>query len=121
MPRVKSNVAARRRHKRFLKQAKGYWGGRNSLYRTAREAVQKSLSYAFRDRKVKKRDFRRLWIARINAATRIHNLSYSMFINGLNKAKVVLNRKVLADRAVNDPKAFEKLTKLAKNSLESGK
>ncbi len=118
MPRVKSSVTARRRHKRFMKQAKGYWGGRSRLYRTVREAVERSWSYAFRDRKAKKRDFRRLWISRINAAARIHKLSYSKLINGLNRANIGLNRKVLADLAVTDPTVFQKLTEMAKNSLK---
>jgi len=118
MPRVKSSVTSRRRHKKFLKQAKGYWGGRSRLYRTAREAVERSWSYAFRDRKVKKRDFRGLWISRINAAARIHNLSYSKFIDGLNKANVGLNRKVLADLAVREPTTFKELAKVAKDGLK---
>jgi len=118
MPRVKSSVTSRRRHKKFLKQAKGYWGGRSRLYRTAREAVERSWSYAFRDRKVKKRDFRGLWISRINAAARIHNLSYSKFIDGLNKANVGLNRKVLADLAVKEPTTFKELIKVAKDGLK---
>jgi len=109
MPRVKSSVTARRRHKRFIRQAKGYWGGRSRLYRTVREAVERSWSYAFRDRKARKRDFRRLWISRINAAARIHNISYSKLIN------IGLNRKVLADLAVADPTVFQKLAEMAKN------
>ncbi len=116
MPRVKSNVAARKRHKRFIRQAKGYWGGRSRLYRTAREAVEKGWSYAFRDRKVRKRDFRGLWISRINAAVRDYNLTYSKFINGLNRADVGLNRKVLSDLAVNEPTTFRKLAEMAKDS-----
>ena len=115
MPRVKSSVTARKRHKRFIKQAKGFWGGRSRLYRTAREAVERSWSYAFRDRKVRKRDFRSLWVSRVNAATREHDLSYSKFMDGLKKADVGLNRKVLADLAVSDPVAFKELVEVAKN------
>lgn len=118
MPRVKSSVTARKRHKRFIRRAKGYWGGRSRLYRTAREAGERSWSYAFRDRKARKRDFRSLWVSRINAAARVHNLSYSRFIDGLNKANVGLNRKVLADLAVGDPTAFKKLAGVAKDSLK---
>jgi len=119
MPRVKSSVTAKKRHKRFLKQAKGYWGGRSRLYRTAREAVERSWSYAFRDRKVRKREFRSLWVSRINAAARIHNLSYSKLIDGLKKANVSLNRKMLADLAVSDPPAFEKLAEVAKHGEQT--
>jgi len=118
MPRVKSSVTARKRHKRIIRQAKGYWGGRSRLYGTAREAVEKSWVYAFRDRKARKREFRNLWVSRINAAARVHDLSYSKFIDGLNKANVSLNRKVLADLAVKEPTAFQELTKVAKDSLK---
>ena len=121
MPRVKSNVAARKRHKKFIRQAKGYWGGRSRLYRTVREVVEKDWSYAFRDRKVRKRDFRGLWISRINAAVRDHNLTYSKFIDGLNRANISLNRKVLADLAVNEPTAFRKLAEMAKDSKTEDK
>ena len=114
MPRVKSSVTARKRHKRFMRKAKGFWGGRSRLYRTAREAGERSWRYAFRDRKVRKRDFRSLWISRINAAARAHNLSYSRLIDGLSRADVGLNRKMLADLAVSDPMAFEKLAGIAK-------
>lgn len=115
MPRATNNVAAHRRHKRFLKAAKGNYGGRRRLYRTARETVQKGLMYSFIDRRRKKRDYRRLWIARINAAARINGLSYSRLIDGLNKAGVELNRKYLADIAVTDSAAFAKLAELARS------
>jgi large subunit ribosomal protein L20 len=115
MPRATNNVAAHRRHKKFLKAAKGNYGGRHRLYRTARETVQKGLMYSFIDRRRKKRDYRRLWIARINAAARINGLSYSRFIDGLIKAGVVLNRKYLADIAVTDSAAFAKLAELARS------
>jgi large subunit ribosomal protein L20 len=115
MPRATNNVAAHRRHKKFLKAAKGNYGGRHRLYRTARETVQKGLMYSFIDRRRKKRDYRRLWIARINAAARINGLSYSRFIDGLNKAGVVLNRKYLADIAATDGAAFAKLAELARS------
>lgn len=114
MARVRKSPAARARKKRWLKAAKGYWGGRSRLYRTAREAVMKSWSYSYRDRKRKKGDFRRLWIIRINAAAREHGLSYGAFMHGLKKANVILDRKSLADIAVNDSKAFAKLAEVAK-------
>jgi len=107
------------RHKKVLKLAKGYRGAKSKLFRVAKEQVMKSLAYAYRDRKVRARNFRRLWIARINAAARINGLSYSKFINGLNKAGVEINRKMLADLAVNDAKAFDRLVEVAKSSLES--
>jgi large subunit ribosomal protein L20 len=113
MPRVTKGVASRRRRKKILKAAKGYYGGRSKLYRTAKESVQRGLAYAYAHRRRKKRDFRRLWITRINAAARIYGLSYSLFINGLKKAGVVLDRKILADLAVKDEKAFAKLAELA--------
>jgi len=113
MTKAKYTPASRRRRKKFLKMAKGQVGGRRKLYRTARESVQKGLSYSFRDRKAKKGLFRTLWIARINAACRMHDLSYSKFVNGLKKAKVTLDRKSLAELAVNDKKAFKKLVEVA--------
>jgi len=116
MPRVKRGVVARRRHNKILKMAKGYRGARSKLFKTANEAVNRALAYSFRDRKVRKRDFRRLWIVRINAASRIHGLSYSQMINGLKKAGVNLNRKIMADLAVNDPSAFGELVKVAKKA-----
>jgi large subunit ribosomal protein L20 len=117
MPRVKGGNVARKRRKKVLKLAKGYFGSKSLLYRTANEQVMKSLSYAYRDRKQKKRNFRKLWITRINAAVRPHGLSYSRFINGLNLAGVEVNRKMLADIAINDPAGFEQLTVTAKKGL----
>jgi len=117
MPRVKRGVVARRRHNKVLKLARGYRGGKSKLFRTANEAVNKALAYAFRDRKVRKREFRKLWIIRINAASRLHGLSYSVMMNGLTKAGVDLNRKILAELAVNDPNVFSELAKVAKNAL----
>jgi large subunit ribosomal protein L20 len=114
MARVKGGVTARKRHKRVLKLAKGYFGAKSRQYKTANQAVMKSLSYAYRDRKVKKRDFRKLWITRINAAARQDGMSYSKFINGLKKAGIELNRKILADMAVHDKVAFTKLVEQAK-------
>jgi large subunit ribosomal protein L20 len=111
--RVKRGVAAHRRHKKYLELAKGFRGGRSKLYRTAREAVERSMQYAFRDRKVRKREFRKLWIQRINAAAREHGLSYSRFMDGLKKAGIALDRKVLADLAVRAGEDFAKLADLA--------
>lgn len=107
--RVKKGFKARRRRKKVLKLAKGYRGGRSKLYRTAADAVDKALMYAYRDRKARKRDFRRLWIARINAAARMNNLSYSRLINGLKQHNIELDRKVLADLAVSDPEGFSQI------------
>jgi large subunit ribosomal protein L20 len=101
---------------RWLKEAKGYWGGKRRLYRSAREAVMKAWAYSYRDRKRKKGDYRRLWIIRINAAAREHGLSYNRFIDGLKKANVALDRKSLADLAVNDEEAFARLAELARNA-----
>jgi large subunit ribosomal protein L20 len=115
MPRVKRGVTARRRRKRILKQAKGYQGGRGRLHRVAREAVERAWKYAYRDRKQRKREFRALWIARINAAAREHGLSYSRLMHGLGQAGVEIDRKVLAQLAVSDPKAFGELAELAKS------
>jgi large subunit ribosomal protein L20 len=114
MPRVKRGVARRRRHKRTLKQARGYYGGRSRLVRVAREALERGLRYAYRDRKQRKRTFRRLWIVRINAAAREHGLSYSRLVAGLEAAGVEVDRKNLADLAVSDPQAFARLAELAK-------
>ncbi len=114
MARVKGAVRTRARHKKILKLAKGYFGAKSKLFRMANQAVMKSLNYAFNDRRAKKRDFRKLWIARINAAARINGLSYSRFISGLKKSGIELNRKVLADLAVNDAAAFAKLAETAK-------
>ncbi|HOQ76709.1 MAG TPA: 50S ribosomal protein L20 [Thermoclostridium sp.] len=114
MARVKGAMRTRARHKRVLKLAKGYFGAKSKLYRVAKQAVMKSLSYAYRDRKQKKRDFRRLWITRINAAARINGLSYSKLMHGLKKAGITLNRKVLADMAVNDAQGFAQLVEKIK-------
>jgi large subunit ribosomal protein L20 len=114
MPRVKRGVARRRRHKRILEQAKGYYGARSRLVRVAREAVERALRYSYRDRKQRKREFRALWIVRINAAAREHGLSYSRLVAGLKKAGVEVDRKNLADLAVADPQAFAQLAELAK-------
>ncbi len=115
--RVKRGMAAHRRHKKYLDLAKGFRGGRSKLYRTAREAVERSLVYSYRDRKVRKREFRKLWILRINAAARENGLSYSRLMDGLKKADIVLDRKVLADLAVRAKEDFAKLAELAKAKL----
>ena len=117
MSRVKGAIRTRARHKKILKLAKGYFGAKSKLFRIANQAVMKSLVYAYRDRKAKKRDFRKLWIARINAAARINGLSYSKFINGMKKSGITLNRKVLADMAVNDAQAFSQLAEKAKAAV----
>lgn len=117
MARIKGAVKTRARRKKVLKLAKGYFGAKSKLFRTAKQAVMKSLAYAYRDRRAKKRDFRKLWIARINAASRINGLSYSRFMNGLKKAGIILNRKVLADMAVKDAKGFAQLAEKAKEQL----
>ena len=119
MPRVKRSVHARKKRRKVLEQAKGYWGLKNTHYRYAKEQVDRSLVYAYRDRKAKKRTFRRLWIIRINAAARQHDLSYNQFIAGLKKAEIELDRKVLADLAVSDPAAFGKIAERAKAALQS--
>ncbi|MEY4718643.1 MAG: hypothetical protein RL563_1261 [Pseudomonadota bacterium] len=113
MPRVKRGVTARARHKKILKLAKGYYGARSRVYRVAKQAVIKAGQYAYRDRKQKKRQFRALWIVRINAAARMCGISYSRMINGLNKANVAIDRKVLADLAVRDMDAFAEIAKVA--------
>lgn len=115
MARVKRGVASRRRRNRIIKEAKGYFGGRHRLFRTAREAVERGWRYSYRDRRQRKRQFRALWIARINAAARDHGISYSRFMSGLKQAGVELDRKNLADLAMNDPKAFGDLAKLARD------
>ncbi len=117
MARVKNGVTTKARHKKVLKQAKGYFGSKHRLYKTAKEQLMHSGQYAFRDRRQKKRDFRRLWIVRINAACRENEISYSRFIEGLNKAGVTVNRKMLSEIAINDPKAFSELVKTAKDGL----
>ena len=116
MSRATNNVAARARHHKVLKGAKGYRGAKSRLYKTAKEAVERSMVYAFRDRKVRKRDFRKLWIMRINAAARLHGMSYSAFINGLKLSQVDINRKVLADIAVHDAEGFKRLAETAKQA-----
>ncbi len=117
MPRVKRGTKRRHRRKKILKLAKGFYIGKSKLYRAAKEAVEKSLGYAYRDRRARKRDFRGLWIQRINAAARQNDLSYSRFIAGLKKAGVALDRKVLADLAVTDPAAFATVAKMARSAL----
>ena len=117
MPRVKRGVTAHRRHKKILKQAKGYYGARSRVFRVAKQAVTKAGQYAYRDRRQRKRQFRTLWIVRINAAARVHELSYSRLIDGLNRANIELDRKVLADMAVNDEAAFAALAERAKSAL----
>ena len=116
MPRATRTPATRRRKKKFLKRAKGFWGGRRKLYRTARETVQRAMAFATRDRRKKKRVFRNLWVIRINAACRKNGISYSKMIAGLKRAKINLNRKSLAEIAVKDAEAFKQLTDLAKKS-----
>jgi large subunit ribosomal protein L20 len=117
MPRATNNPAAKQRRKKYLKRAKGFVSGRHRQAITAREAVDRALAYAYRDRRTKKRDFRRLWITRINAAARLNGLSYSHFIDGLKKAQIDIDRKVLADLAVHDAGAFAKLAEAAKSAL----
>lgn len=116
MPRVAHAVASRKRHKRMVKSAKGYWGKRSKLYRRAKETRRKAMAYAYRDRKARKRDFRRLWIVRINAACRTSGVSYSRFMAGLKKASVALDRKALAELAVHDQAAFQQLIDVAKGA-----
>lgn len=117
MARVKTGVVRRRRHKKLLKLARGFYSGRRKHFRKAKEQLERSLVYAYRDRRRKKRDFRRLWIIRINAACRLNDLSYSRFMNGLKKAGIELDRKVLADMAMNDAAAFAKIAEAAKKTL----
>ena len=117
MPRVKRGVTARARHKKIIALAKGYRGRRNNVYRIAKQAVMKAGQYAYRDRRQRKRQFRTLWIARINAAAREFGLSYSKFMNGLKKAAIAIDRKVLADLAVNDPAAFGSIVDKVKAQL----
>jgi large subunit ribosomal protein L20 len=119
MPRVKRSVHARKKRRKVLGQASGYWGLKHTSYRRAKEQVEHSLTYAYRDRKAKKRTFRRLWILRINAAARQNGLSYNQFVAGCKKAEIRLDRKVLADLAVNDPTAFAAIAEQAKAALAS--
>lgn len=116
--RVKGGTVARNRRKKVLKQAKGYFGSKGTLYKTANEQVMKSLKYAYRDRKARKTNFRKLWITRINAATRMHDMSYSQFMNGLSKANIDLNRKVLSEIAIDSPEQFAVLVEKAKAALK---
>ena len=118
MARVKTGYTTKQRHKKILKAAKGYFGSKHRLYKTAKEQLMHSGVYAFRDRRARKRDFRKLWITRINAECRVNDISYSRFINGLNKAGVIINRKMLSEMAVNDKEAFANLVKLSKDALE---
>ena len=115
--RVKTGIVRRRRHKKILKMAKGFYSGRRKHFRKAKEQVERSLVYAFRDRKQKKRDFRRLFIIRINAGCRLNGINYSRFINGLKKANIELDRKILADLAMNNPETFAKVVEAAKAAL----
>ncbi len=115
MPRVKGGYVTRRRRNKTLKLAKGYFGSKHTLYKTAHEQVMRSLRYAYRDRRTKKRNFRKLWIARINAACQMNDIKYSRFINGLKVANIQINRKMLADLAVNDMETFKKYVEIAKN------
>ena len=118
MPRVKRGVTSRAKHKKVLKAVKGQWGRRKNTIRVARQAMEKALQYAYRDRRNKKREFRSLWIQRINAGVRSEGLTYSKFINGLNKSKIKLDRKVLADLAYNNPEAFKSLVKKVQLSIK---
>lgn len=115
--RVKTGFVRRRRHKKVLKLARGFFSARHKHFRKAKEQLERSLVYAYRDRKNKKRDFRQLWITRINAACRLNGLSYSKFINGLNKANIAMDRKVLADMAMNEPASFAKIAEAAKKAI----
>jgi large subunit ribosomal protein L20 len=119
MPRVKTGIVRRRRHKKILKMAKGFYSGRRKHFRKAKEAVEHALVYAFRDRRAKKRDFRRLWIVRINAGCRLNDINYSRFMNGLKVAGIELDRKILADMAMHDPVSFTSLVANAKAGLAS--
>lgn len=118
MPRVKRGVTAKKRHKKVLKKAKGYYGARSRIYRVAKQAVIKAAQYAYRDRKQRKRQFRALWIIRINAAAREHGLSYSRFINGLKKTNIEIDRKILADLAIHNKDAFAAIVERVKDSIE---
>jgi len=117
MPRVKRGTRARKRRKRILKQAKGFWGRRRRIFRTAKEAGDRALRYSYRDRRVRKREFRRLWITRINAAARANELSYSRLIKGMKNSQIALDRKILAELAIEDPVGFSEVARLAKQTL----
>jgi large subunit ribosomal protein L20 len=121
LARHKGAVERRKRHKKILKLAKGFFGKRKNSYRIAKQAVMKALAYAYRDRRRRKRDFRRLWITRINAASKQNGISYSNFMHGLKKAEITLNRKILADLAVKEPEVFSKITSIAKENLNEPK
>ncbi|WIV11408.1 50S ribosomal protein L20 [Proteiniborus sp. MB09-C3] len=116
MARVKKAINAKKKHRKILKSAKGYYGAKSKLYRPANQAVMKSLQYAYVGRKLRKRDFRKLWITRINAAARINGMSYSTFINGLKKANIEVNRKMLSEMAIHDAQGFARLVEIAKNA-----
>lgn len=117
MPRIKRAVTAHKKRRTMLTRAKGYYGAKSRTYRAAKEQVQHSMQYAYRDRRNKKREIRRLWITRINAACRLNDMSYSQFMNGLKKAEITLDRKILSDMAINDPASFTKLVEAAKAAL----
>lgn len=119
MPRAVSGTISRKRRKKILKHAKGYWGSRSRVYRRAKETLERAWKYAYRDRRQRKRQFRQLWITRINAAIRPYGISYNKFIHGLALADIEVDRKVLADMAIKDPQAFEKLTLIAKEKLQA--
>jgi large subunit ribosomal protein L20 len=119
MPRVKRGTMTRKRHNKIIARAKGYWGGKKNLFKTAKEAVMRSMQYAYRDRRARKRDFRRLWITRISAACREQGMPYSRFIEGLTKAGIEVDRKILADLAVNDSQAFAHLVEQARSQIAS--
>lgn len=119
MPRIKRGTMTHKRHKKVLERAKGYWGGRSRLFKTANEAVAHALQYAYRDRRARKRDFRKLWIARINAGTRANGMQYSRFIEGLTKAGVEIDRKVLSDMAINDQAGFAAVVKKASEHISA--
>ncbi|MEW6745784.1 MAG: 50S ribosomal protein L20 [Planctomycetota bacterium] len=120
MPRATSNVATHRRHKRVLKRAKGYWGRRSKIYTVAKESVIRAGVYAFRDRRARKRDFRRLWITRISAATRLRGMPYSQFMSGLERASITLDRKMLAEIAVHEPAVFDDLVNKVRTAAGAG-
>ena len=118
MPRVKTGIVRRKRHKKVLKQARGFYAGRSRHFRKAKEQLERSLVYAYRDRKQNKREFRKLWIMRINAACRLNDISYSVFMHGLKLANIELDRKILADMAMNDAEAFNNVVSQAKSALK---
>ena len=117
MARVKRSITAKKKRRKILKMAKGYFGARSRLLRTATEAVERAMKYAYRDRRTRKRDFRKLWIARINAAARLNDISYSWLIAGMKEAQVLIDRKILADLAIHDPRAFSEIVNLTKTRL----